>query len=358
MKKLYIHGSFMNDNYGDFLLYYVIQNIIEKYEDKYEWFSADVDLSYDKYCKVNRMEKKDAINSADLAIFAGGGYFGEPKNKKIIWNIRCLLKHLIPAYVIYKRNIPYIIVGVEAGPITFKINKFLIKKIFNGAEAISVRNEESKKFLQDINVKNNIDVNPDWIMGINEEDFPIQKINVSNIINKDKNQKVIFIHLTTKNNNNGMKNIVKDLKKYQEKNNNIIYIIGCDQNRKTQKERANLLFKTLDNNKNKILYYQGPWVLSKVLKEVNAVITDKLHVGIVATKYQKEVISVASHPKSVKFYNLIGRNEWSKLLKNIKVNETYQKLNKLQFNSIEVDKKIFEKAKNNKKMVENFLKKN
>ena len=343
MKNLYIHGSFMNDNYGDFLLYYVVEQDVEKYKN-INWYSADVDASYDKYCKVNRKNKKEAIESADLVIFAGGGYFGEPAKRRLLWNLRCLVKHTLPAYKVYKRKIPYIIVGIEAGPISFPPNRILLKKIFNGAEKVSVRNDESKTFLEKIHVKNKIEVNPDWIMGVKENDFPIKNIDVRSLLQKNKQEKIIFLHLTTKNNNSGMNNVVADLKKFQS-NRNVIYIIGCDQNRDIQKERAKTLFDELDNPNNRLCFYQGPWYLSKVLKNVDAVVTDKLHVGIVSTKYNKEVISVASHPKSVKFYKLIGRERWTSLLSTIKPRETYRKLSALDFQPISLDNSILKAAK-------------
>ena len=345
----------MNDNYGDFLLYYVVEKIVEKYENDFIWYSADVDDSYNRYCKVNEKTKKEAIRNADLVIFAGGGYFGEPAKRKIYWNLRCLIKHIIPAYMVSRKKIPYIIVGVEVGPISLSLNRILLRKIFRNAEKISVRNEESEVFLKKLNLKNAIEVNPDWIMGFKKDDFPIKKIDVDSLLKKTKQEKIVFLHLTTKNDNNGMNNIVVDLKKYQKDNNNIVYVIGCDQNRDTQKERAKILFKNLNNQKNRLCFYKGPWYLTKTLSKVDAVVTDKLHVGIVSTKFKKEVISVASHPKSIRFYKLIGRNEWASLISDIKPNEVYRKLTQLKFEPIILNDTLFDKAKRNEVLVEEFL---
>ena len=191
MKNLYIHGHFISDNYGDFLLFYVLRNVVEKCENKYNWFTSNVDESYDKYCKINRKNVRDAIKMADLAIFTGGGYFGEPDKKKIRWNIKCLIRHIFPAYKIYKRKIPYIIVGVETGPISFFLNRILIRKIFDGAEKVSVRNEESKIFLKKIKVKREIEVNPDWIMGIDKNEFLVDDVDYNFF-----NDKVLFNLIT------------------------------------------------------------------------------------------------------------------------------------------------------------------
>lgn len=281
------------------------------------------------------------------------GAISENQTKKIRWNIKCLIRHIFPAYKIYKRKIPYIIVGVETGPISFFLNRILIRKIFDGAEKVSVRNEESKIFLKKIKVKREIEVNPDWIMGIDKNEFLVDDVDY-NFFN-DKNKKYIFVHLSYGINVSGMENVIKDLKKFQKKHKNIIYLFGCDQ--ENQEEKVKTLFNRFDNKKNQLFYYKSPWELSTILKNVDSVITDKLHVGIVATRYGKEVICTARDPKSLRFYNLIRRNECVSLLKNVKKGETLHKLERLKFKKIFIDNKIFEKAKNNKKIVEDFLNK-
>ena len=353
MKNLYIHGHFINDNYGDFLLYYVLEKIVEKYEDKYNWYSSNIDESYDKYCKVNRKEKGEAIKICDLAIFAGGGYFGQPDINKYRWNIKCLIRHLIPAYIVYKRRIPYVIVGVEVGPMSSPLNRYLLKKIFSGAKKVSVRNEESRIFLQKIKVKNNIEVNPDWILGINEKELPSET--VDDLFIDDK--KNIFVHITSNIDDCGVENVINALIKYQKEHKNIRYIFGCDQDKSAQKKKVKQIFYKFDNNNNKFINYESPWYLTEILKKVDAVITDKLHVGIVATKFKKEVICVAKDPKSIKFYNQIGRRECVSLLKDVKENEVLIKLEKLKFEKIDINKIIIHRAKDNKKIVETFLKK-
>lgn len=357
-KKLYIHGSFMNDNYGDFLLYYVVDRICKYYDKDLDYFSADIDKTYDNYCKINRKSKIYGIIKSDLVVFAGGGYFGEPDKRKLYWNLRCLVKHLIPAYIISKRKIPYVIIGVETGPLSLKINKILLKTICNNAKTLSVRNEESKKFLEKIGIKNNILVNPDWIMGVNGKDLLKQSQRAEEILEKiNKENKKIFVHLTTRN-SQGMENVINDLETFMENRKNIYYIIGCDQKREIQEERAIELSKKFPKDKCKVLFYEGPWILSSILNKVDAVITDKLHVGIVATKFKKEVISVASHNKSVKFYGLIGRSNWTNHLNNIKPKETLKKLEKLTFKNIEINEEIFIKAKNNEEILKGFLEDN
>ena len=174
----------MNDNYGDFLLYYIAENICKKYSSHIESFSSTIDSSYDYYCSIRRKSKFYSIFKSNLVLFAGGGYFGEPNKRKLYWNLRCLIKHLIPAYLISMRKIPYAIIGVETGPLSLKLSRMLLKRICNHAKILCVRNVESKIFLENIGVKNKIEVYPDWIMGIDPSLLTHHEIDISQIFEK------------------------------------------------------------------------------------------------------------------------------------------------------------------------------
>lgn len=354
-KKLYIHGSFMNDNYGDFLLYYIVKNICEKYSNHIDFFSSTVDSSYDQYCSVQRKSKFYSTFKSDLVLFAGGGYFGEPNKRKLYWNLRCLIKHLIPAYLISMRKIPYAIIGVETGPLSLKLSKRILKTVCNRAKVLCVRNVESKEFLESIGVGNKIEVNPDWLMGIDPSLLTNHKTDISRIFeNVPKNYKTLFVHLTTKE-NEGKRNAIEDLKKYFNENSNIYLFIGCDQKRSTQELRSLELSNSFPKERCKVLKYNSPWELSSVLNHVDAVITDKLHVGIVATLFQKEVISVASHDKILKFYRYIDREKWTQSILDTKKGDTFNKLNHLTYKPIKVSNEFLSKAKKNEKLLREFL---
>lgn len=352
-KNLYIHGSFMTDNYGDFLLYYVVRKIVDRYKDKYNIYSSDVHRSYDNYCDVERKSKIFAIKNSDIVIFAGGGYFGEPDKRKILWNIRCIFKHLLPAYLISKRKIPYAIIGVETGPLKFGISRILLKSICNNASLISIRNNESKRFLESIGVNKKIMMNPDWIIGIERDILFDKKYDLDTRV-KDGCRKIL-IHLTTKP-NEGKENVINDLIKFQQENRDVYYLLVCDQKRYTQEKRVQELYDRFDKERTIINKYDGPWKLTKLIDYCDAVLTDKLHVGIVATKLNKEVVSVANHSKSVKFYRLINREEWTNYMSKVTPNETYNKLNNLSFKPIVIDEQLFNQAKNNEILLNDFLK--
>ena len=362
--NIYIHGSFMNDNYGDFLLYDISEKIVKDNTKKTDCvYSSNVDKTYDLYAPVERRSKFSAIFESDLVVFTGGGYFGEPTSHKIYWNIRCLWKHLLPAFLIALRRTPYIIVGVETGTLSFGLSRRLMKYIANHAEVVSVRNDESKEFLRSIGVKREVLVKPDLVMGMNPKNL-LKDLNneQKKIIEKIKEEKsagnkIVVLHLTSNPDSAPMENVVEDIKRFKN-DQDVFYVIVCDQGRKKQSERAMVLNERLGECNRMVVEYDGPWLLSQVLNLTDATITDKLHVGIVSTLFGKEVISVAIHPKSVKFYRLVNREEWTMLLSAVKAGDVYNKMKKMKFNGIKLERKIFEEARGNERLLENFLKNN
>ena len=348
--KVYIHGSFMNDNFGDYLLYDVMINLCKKINPNYEYISADVDYTYDKYNEVNRKSKLYALIFAKKIVFAGGGYFGEPNKQKLYWNIRFIYKHLLFAYLLSFTKKDYIILGVEAGPISLDISKKMLKRVFNHAKKISVRNNESKLFLEKIGVTKKIDVIPDWVLSIEKEEI----IKTTSKVKSDKTK--IFLHFTTKadsKNNPGMIAAIRDIIKLDQENDYKFYLV-CDQKNLEKEQRAKEIASQLKDAT--ILKYSGPWNLIADLNEADLIITDKLHVGIVGIKLEKKVISIACHKKSINFYKYIEKEENAIFLDDLKENKLREKVKRILEEDTIVKKQYFLDAKKNHQYLEQFLK--
>lgn len=360
-KNFYVHGSFMNDNFGDFLLYEVVMSKLERYEDKFNIFSSDVSESYDLLYPVKRKSKLYSIFRSDLAVLAGGGYFGEPDKRKLYWSIRFICKHAIPLSILRFRKIPYAIIGVGVGPLSYAIPRNIVKFIFRGAKEISVRDIESKEYLNKIGIKKEIKITPDWVMGMSIEELVRNKYEAEKIISGYKfntSNKTIFVHLTTKNNydGKGMSLVIEELIRFAHSDKNINFIIGCDQDRNTQKERAQDILEKMPSERTRMLKYMGPWTLCSIINKADIVITDKLHVGIVGTRLHKNVISFASHSKALRFYNQIGRSENSVKLSNITKEEINELLKKSKEQKpVDIDE-IVKQAQNNGKILYEFIK--
>lgn len=353
MKNLYIHGSFMNDNYGDFLLFNSVFNVCKKYDKDYNIYASDVSDFYEKFLDFKKMPRKKAINNADVVVLAGGGYFGEPPKIKFLWNIRFWCIHAWPIYRAIKKKLPVCIVGVGVGPLSFGFSRKITKKIFDKAEVVCVRDQESKEFLTKCGVRNTIFCYPDWILGSSREDLLMDEFYAEGDI-EDK----IVIHLTTKCNSAEcqMYKVISDIRKICHDYNKQVVII-TDQGRETQKVRAEKVKSVLGEDSIPIYYYKNPYELTYIIHKAKLVITDKLHVGIVATRFCIPVISVAAHTKTLRFYKQIGREYASILLKDVNDGTVYNIYKQVINEEVKIDEFVKE-ADNNRKELEDFLRRN
>ncbi|WP_341931383.1 polysaccharide pyruvyl transferase family protein [Streptococcus pluranimalium] len=327
--KMYVHGSFMNDNFGDFLLYDIVVDYLLKKHPNMEVFSKNVSKTYDQLQVVNRKTDKEILEIANLAILAGGGYFGQPGRPVLdhYWNYNFLKNHAFFLKKLADKKIPYIIIGVGVGPISWPIGKKLTKYIFENAQHIVVRDKESRDYCKDVlKISKAIDILPDLVMGCDIERY-ILDVPQTSEVNQD--EKKIALHLTTKNRGNGegIDCVLKDLIRYKNANKKDHFYLVCDQNSEKQRERANEIKNLLGNENVSIMEYIDPYHLCTLLSEMNIIITDKLHVGIVGTRLGKHVISVSSHVKIGRFYNQMGRENFSIRLKDLKDGDIFNLLN-------------------------------
>lgn len=342
----------MNDNYGDFLLFMKVMNECEKFKDYYDVYSSEVDEDfYKKFIKFKCLEKKEAIEKADIAILAGGGYFGEPDKLRLLWNLRFIFKHALPIYKLIRKKTPICIVGIGFGPLNFFFSRKIAVKIFNKAQLVAVRDIESKKYLEKYGVSRAIEVIPDWIMSCDKDTLCKDRQSFSRFKNR------WLIHLTSKfeNKDDSIGIVINDIIKLINEGEQ--FAIITDQSNEKQRKRALIIQNTLGLDEDLVYFYKDPYELSKIISDSKGVITDKLHVGIVATRFEKKVIAVNAHPKTKRFYNQINYAEECIPLKNVKKDDVYEKFKKL--NSIEINiEEIVSKSKNNETLLASFLEDN
>lgn len=108
--------------------------------------------------KSNRATEA-AVKDCDFFILGGGGLFGSLTLKaNLIWAIQALKA--------YKYGKPVIMYGQSVSPIRWKPIRLLVRKIFQKAALITVRDEASKEELQKIGVTKEIHMIPDLAMRV------------------------------------------------------------------------------------------------------------------------------------------------------------------------------------------------
>ncbi len=172
-KKVLIYGLYDWCNLGDDLMMYEINkkmleaNILPFFirNDNDNYF--DFDKKYDNNLFLNKRSKNPILNKFlkyyqllkllvrkndyDALIFMGGGYINRSIGSgygRLIYIL--LLKNI---FKIQKKKVYF--TGQTVGPINNNREKFIIKKIYNKSD-VSVREKNSEKILNELDIKNNL----------------------------------------------------------------------------------------------------------------------------------------------------------------------------------------------------------
>jgi polysaccharide pyruvyl transferase CsaB len=131
---------------------------VSKYGSKYsvkseQKFSAGLRSLISGIFDLKRQTKK-TVKNCDYFILGGGGLFNDMSFKaNIIWGVQAFMAYL------YKK--PVIMYGQSVGHLQGFFTKKLVKKLFQKAKLITVRDEDSKECLKDLGVTKPIYVTPD-----------------------------------------------------------------------------------------------------------------------------------------------------------------------------------------------------
>jgi len=114
-------------------------------------------------------ELKNTINQIKLCdrfVLGGGGLFTDERLYAVfLWGLQ--------AFFALRLGKPLYLIGQSVGPLNTRVGKWVVRKIFNRAEFISVRDSESRRVLEGCGVKKKIHVLCDLAMMVN---LPNKKI--------------------------------------------------------------------------------------------------------------------------------------------------------------------------------------
>ena len=342
----------MNDNFGDYLLYKELHDTItRKFGESVEIISSEVSEFYDQFSPVIRMPHFKAMKEADFIVFGGGGYFGEGTRKKFLWNLAFVRYYGLKATSIAMAGKKFIIVGVGAGPFKYFFSRWMTRYIFNRADYISVRDNESKEFLKRIGVKKDVEMHPDWILGMDVKDV-IATAKLSEKVKEVCQKEYLLVHLISKytDNDAGLGLVTKEILAYC-KNKDVKVVVTCDQTKEDVYLRTKELSRRFGDSLLFYYEYKSPYELISLIGSAKMIITDKLHVGIVGVAAGTNVVSVPLHSKTPRLYKQIGRSDYCKPIKDVAQGDIYKLLDKA-YNNIPSDMStICEASRYNREIV-------
>lgn len=294
-----VHCSYFGDNYGDTL--FVIETVNYLVQNGVPRDNIVLPFASKRVLEQVGVSKTGLFNliKCKYVIFSGGGYFGEPGTGVFKWNLRFLLRHGLAIFMTGIFGKKTIVSGVGVGPISFSFNRKVIKWFFNKASFVSVRDTDSYNFCINRLGLSNCILSTDAII------YPTNKISFKRL---DRDKKVIGVHLPMLNDSKTLEEISISLKKAQDSF-GYEFILFLDFYKPSFVNPIEKHFSNLDVQY-KTYSYDGANELTKFLSGLDAVLTTKLHVGIVTTSLGLPAFSLYVHDKTPKYYKLINKLSW------------------------------------------------
>ena len=301
IKKIILHGAtnWGSSNFGDFLYGMAIYNYIKKNYSGVEVGFYSPSSYFTKYIG----QCKTTLSNSDLLIYIPGGYFGQSHKSRLIDNAIQFIRFMPVGIKARMRSMKISVIGIGAGPIVSPLLKKSIKMICNNAQIISTRDKESYNALFQIGVQNVIELS-DLILALDLHNLADETTQIKNICANKNGKKILFVHY-----NHSI--LARDkfaemLKLFLAINDEYQLIVGSDCILNSE-EKYFVEFSEKLEKKCLHFIYDSPYELISLLEKVDAVLTCKLHVGVVATMFNKPVRCFAEHPeKTIRYYNQIG----------------------------------------------------
>lgn len=351
MKKIVIiHGATNTSNFGDVLFASIFMRRLEKNNDVIPFFFEmprfGVGDFVRKELNYTRSLTKEQKYNADVLVYMSGGYFGD-NNKSIVGTCRRWIRYVSYGTYMRKKKKDILICGVGGGPLYSPCLRKRVVQIMNSSRFITMRDEQSKDYFLKAGVNTPIEATADTAISIKKSDLPMLiEADELDAIFKNKKRLVVHLVMDKKSDQLFVSNIVPAIKAFlrEREEFGIIFIADsiCDY--------SNLLsYRALKSEKLTYSYkYKSAWQLCALLNTADAVITMKLHVGIVSATLGKSVISFPMHQhKTRRFYSQIGESERCAQLADTCAQKAYEMIKKYIDLKIDIPDSIRKEAEKN-----------
>lgn len=304
-KHVLIHGAYNANNFGDTLLLKLLSDrmLVEGFVVYVSNACSDTLSSLDS--RVLELAEKPVREKIDVLIYGGGGYFGEQPVGRLKWHMRFIKTHIWRGYCSIFLRHQTVFSGVDFGPLSCWLSRFLARRIWNRSIFIGARNFESANFLRNQGVLGEI--------VCETADAALLTSELMNVDQSTSNaaggRRRIIIHPSFSLESTLQRRIADEIKSTLCGRDDIELCIMADSSGPDVAQRLMSWASYLDVPNRSVFYYSGLNSTVALIASSYAVITNKLHVAIVAGSYGKQVISLAKHPKNLRFFNQIMRPE-------------------------------------------------
>lgn len=317
--KILLHGYLNETNFGDILfadLFY--RKCLELKFDAVDFLQ----LPYYKmgsFCRKNigYTAKKPFLSAlaSDAYVMISGGCLGDDSNANGKTARKRFFRFVLPARLFELLGKPVYVLGVGGGPVDSPWLRRQMVKMLDAAAVIQFRDAETKRYFEEYGVKNTMTVTSDTAQVIVPEMLPAfeQKQELDALA---AGRKKLFLHLSENDHVNEeiLRRVVPGVLQFLKAHPDYIAAVSFDNVRvKDPKARLRGLeaVKLLREQTDVFLYdYHDCWQLCALLNEMDCIVTQKLHVGVIGAALGRSVVSFPVHrEKTQRYYRQIGQEE-------------------------------------------------
>lgn len=226
MKRILISGYFGFNNLGDEAILNSMIEMINELNPGAEIIvlsnspeSTKVKYNTESIYRYDIFKIMSEMKRSDIFISGGGSLLQD------VTSLRSVPYYLGLIFIAFIFNMKTIFFAQGVGPVRNKFYRFLIEKVLNRVDYLSVRDQDSKTFLENIGIKRNkINIIDDPVFGLNTFNPHLKK-------NKEKNIELQSIGVSVRNwhSNRYLESLADFLNKIGEKNKISITIIPFHQ---------------------------------------------------------------------------------------------------------------------------------
>lgn len=360
-KVCVLHGALSNTNFGDYLfgtLFY------EKANDVLpdHVFIADMpkfgvnevyrqEMNYYRKCGILNFLRSNTL------VYISGGYFGEMTSdlKNALYRY---FRYFFVGKIAMILNKKIIIIGVGGGPLNKKFLRNAACQLIQYADAVTFRDDFTLQYFAKYTDCSKVEVTCDTALVIDGSMVPpMDEIGEKEIQNVQSCSKKMLIHIADHEATDElMLKLVPSINRFLEDNPEYGVVFSYDGYEDTPIDNQKII-SLIQATRKSVYHYHGVWQLCSLIMKMDCVITGKLHMGIVASRLGKSVISFPYNAgKVVRFYEQIHEAGRCRPLKSVTTDEINEMLKAYANESIIIPDSLLVKAYRNIEILQQELK--
>jgi polysaccharide pyruvyl transferase WcaK-like protein len=309
-----LHGFVYSTNFGDMLLSRLTADIVRRRSPRTTLSLPFASRTFIRSAGIDCARGMRSFLSADALVYHGGGYFAFSPHFEPLARARLYQRFYAPGLAAAALGKPYGIFGVGVGPIHSSLQRGVVRRVFQGASMISVRDEEGYDWLRQIGVAHSqIDVAADLAVSLEWDDVPQAAVQEADRLLADiPSEARIGIHLSAPSSASGeYAAAIRGVVEYLDRHPEVGVALLCDHVPPDNPERAPQHRAAVEMAKHlgrraKLIGQPPLWTLVAVLGKLEGLITNKLHAGIVSSAFGRRAVSIAKSGKNFRFFRQAG----------------------------------------------------